>query len=709
VIRGLALLLFGLLCHVLFAQGQPGGELDTILRRLGDVDPSVRDVAQAELSHWSERFDAEAEGILRGRLAGATAEVQARIGMQLRVLEHAAECRQLVSVFDGLGLPSCAGLDLVFYNTGRGWPDPDPATRFYAFGWVVSQSSAEVTLLEDSLRVRRHTRPLLQPRLHSEDEVSEIEPPPGETSPIHFAGWCDAVLSRAKDLRAYQEPGPLPFPAATALYAYWSFQRGDTRRAIALAELSVRLLDEETRGRYASRREQRSTPRAALLDSIAYALRARAIGDAGGGVARRELLEQWRVLASLPKHVYSEQAKERVGDYQSLLAEDERWLEPSEEALTRMEPVAQAGVWMHRLRDHANFDIDGDFLERIDSRSTSTNPARRLADLGWAALPVVIAHLDDMRPTRCLSLNRHGWEYSYLLSHADGCLQVFECVTCVRLPDPPEARPAAEAWWKENGAVGPEPYFARMLSDGDQAQQRFAAEALLRLDRDKYVPQVIDLARRDHRPLRTHLVWLLREFAGREQEAFFESVLGDPDDEAVCAAAWALWDTCSSDKGARELLRRLRAWDGKQAGAFPFRACDLATLLSRIRSVFAVESLCDLMRTAPPKARVWVILMAGQCPDPRVLDHLVALLEDPSPTHCQRVDTSPARFCDLAAEEIGEMTGCSGFDSRPVKDRWAAARVAEAQAWYASNRDRIDWEALRRRADERRANKEAGR
>jgi hypothetical protein len=53
-----------------------------------------------------------------------------------------------------------------------------------------------------------------------------------------------------------------------------------------------------------------------------------------------------------------------------------------------------------------------------------------LVKLGKQALPQIIAHLDDPRPTRCLGYWRSvAPETHYLLRYGDCCQQIFEAIT----------------------------------------------------------------------------------------------------------------------------------------------------------------------------------------------------------------------------------------------------------------------------------------
>ncbi len=91
------------------------------------------------------------------------------------------------------------------------------------------------------------------------------------------------------------------------------------------------------------------------------------------------------------------------------------------------------------------------------------NPAHELKKLGIAAVPLVIAHLDDTRPTRCKGHWRsQAPEGYYLLRYCDCCQQIFEAITghtifkgrtTVSSPangcKEKECKARAERWWRD--------------------------------------------------------------------------------------------------------------------------------------------------------------------------------------------------------------------------------------------------------------------
>lgn len=184
------------------------------------------------------------------------------------------------------------------------------------------------------------------------------------------------------------------------------------------------------------------------------------------GTPRKELKEQWETIAALPYHEHQGEAKRMAAHYQNLLKEDARWIEPDPEAFAKFTSEQKVAYWIYHLRD---LDIGQQFFPGhchvagplAGSRNgKKPNPAAELEKLGMAAVPQLIAHLDDARPTRCKAAWRYYWpEGHYLLRYGDCCQQIFESITGEKITEPgrypirdgiaKECKENAESWWRE--------------------------------------------------------------------------------------------------------------------------------------------------------------------------------------------------------------------------------------------------------------------
>jgi 3-oxoacyl-[acyl-carrier protein] reductase len=160
-----------------------------------------------------------------------------------------------------------------------------------------------------------------------------------------------------------------------------------------------------------------------------------------------------------------------VKAYQSLIAEDRKWVESGDDEWAVMTPDQRAAYWIYHLRDLAvgQWSDPGscrvvDDVGAVGAGGKKPNAAAELKKLGMAAVPHLIAHLDDPRPTRCKGHWRSYWpDGHYLLRYGDCCQQVFEAVTGHTLTTETypmqakkgtEVKAAAEKWWRDYQAKG---------------------------------------------------------------------------------------------------------------------------------------------------------------------------------------------------------------------------------------------------------------
>jgi hypothetical protein len=100
----------------------------------------------------------------------------------------------------------------------------------------------------------------------------------------------------------------------------------------------------------------------------------------------------------------------------------------------------QASYWLYHLRDldvgqwsdPGRCSVFGGRFGFFPSEEENKKPnaAVELKKLGMAAIPQIIAHLDDDRPARCKGHWRRYWpDGHYLLRYGDCCQQIFQAIT----------------------------------------------------------------------------------------------------------------------------------------------------------------------------------------------------------------------------------------------------------------------------------------
>lgn len=674
-------------------------DLEAAIASLNSEDPTVRDQAQAELDVAVRTSCERVRATLERHVDHPSQEVRARIAHLVAYLDTVAACREKLALFYRLNLPDVAGKSLVCFNPGSYsiWGDED--LRFhYRLGWVVRQEDDRVTLLETSLTTQTYSMDVPLPDRWDEfkDRHPADRPLPGKFLEIGLAEVARRRLQPKprNDFGDFEHfrGGGLPHSVEPALYAYWALQRGESDLAIELLTLAEKA---ETDGKPFGQ---------VLLASVAGNLRYRSIVGASEGADREDVLSLWNLLADLPDNERTAEARTMQAHYVELLKEDVAWEEPVDvTALPRQE---QAAVWTHRLRDLAAVQMSqpGDCLVVGPWSGVGddvVNPADRLVELGWDALPAVIERLDDMRPTRSLRFWRDFAPDSYvLLTHGDCCEQIFEAITGVSLYSAWStsgtmsgdgksalAKEAAQAWWEQDGALGAEAYHLRRLQTDDAAK---SAERLLRIDAAKHLPVLIERMMSAARPTRNEMMWELAPHLAREHRSVLASFLGDEDLGVVTRAADFLWEKCEDPGGAQVVLQRLReaAGDPEADAAFesPFE------LLARVRSDEMVEGMIEFCESGNRRLRTSAVSSARSFIDPRIGDALVRQFRDTTPTGW--AGNYEIRFCDLAAESLIRLSGCAARRLGASEEE-RDAQITELQTWWTANRDLIDWEKRR--------------
>jgi hypothetical protein len=211
-----------------------------------------------------------------------------------------------------------------------------------------------------------------------------------------------------------------------------------------------------------------------VAERLASQYRIRAVAAGHGGTARPEVLRAWEAVAKIPHHKYRKEADEMIRGYKALIAEDRAWGEPDKTTLAKMTAEQKAAYWLHHLRDaNAGQNMDPGrccvVLEWSypmvlgEPEDKTPKPAIELEKLGMAAIPQIIAHLDDPRPTRCQGHWRRYWPESfYLLRYGDCCQQIFESITGYTIYERKdtngypmkdgkgaECKAQAESWWRD--------------------------------------------------------------------------------------------------------------------------------------------------------------------------------------------------------------------------------------------------------------------
>lgn len=697
--------------------------LDAILKAFESEEAPDREKAKEDLADLCKKHGEPLIGMLRVRAQTAGPEARARVKDRLETLARIATARKDLAAFDLVGMVDPRGKKFVSFNTGEwGTVGKEPEFYFtYALGWVLDESNDKLTLLGDQMVTHTYARSRkLPPKWERLKEQHPKEAPlPGEYTELDYALFCKEA-AQGKDApswdRAYFRGGSNYHK--TALFAYWALKCGLDDEGLELAkEAGIRTTQ-------VNRADEKPVPfAAAILSGVVSHLRWKAILDAHRGVGRPELLAAWKLLE---KHTTdlegAREARELRGHYESLIAEDEKWIESSQDQLRAQSPEARAKYWIYKFRETAAAqDMDpgmcsvlGSWWERDD---VGVGPAKDLIKLGWAAIPSLIDHMDDLRPLRSVgwhrSFNHSSW---FLLRYADGCAQVFIHLTGATLDMPAssggsdypakdgragEVKEAARKWWNEHGAQGPEKYFLRQLESANVESQGFAAKKLLELDKAKYVQLMIARIEQKKGKEASALFHLVEPYLDKQHKSIFERFLFEDPECIPVTPARLLWEKCGDDRGIREVISRLKGTPKEREEMLPFLP-DITMsfwLLRQIDRDYVGDAIRDLLRHDLPSMRRLALRQAAEFPYPQVAQALAAQLDD---KEVWNGNLPTYRLGDAAAKSLAQSAGLlEEWDvSDPLEKR--DRQIAEVKAWWESHKDEVDWAALRGKAKEAR-------
>ncbi len=249
-------------------------------------------------------------------------------------------------------------------------------------------------------------------------------------------------------------------------YAYLAKKRGREQHAADLYAQAKEVHDELMSGWVGGPGKLKDLFRF-VAENRASGLRNSAVSSGHYGDPRGELLTQWQRVLAMPDHSFQKEAELMVEGYQQLLTEDGQWIEPTPEERARFTTKEQLAYWMYKLRDHdaGQWSDPGMCNVFIEGRGEddAPNPAQKIRELGMVAIPALIQHMEDIRPTRCKG---HWRSYSsdgqYLLRYGDCCQQIFEAITKHKIyrrrtttgyptydGSAADCKAKAQAWWDE--------------------------------------------------------------------------------------------------------------------------------------------------------------------------------------------------------------------------------------------------------------------
>ena len=595
------------------------------------------------------------------------------------------ERRALFAWADGLGLPSLKEMPFVRFTQGYATTvEPGPVKAYEHFGFLAKDDGSAFEVLSLS----RARVPLRR---------SPAGTPAPKVVGFGKADLADAVRARLAEkeqsgpetMRWYLGMDRLTIRVDLFLLARLCEERGLSQFVEpALRKANETLWNEEF--------EENAPLRVLLERDFARADFSAIVQSFEHPPASRSSLaaDFRRVAERFPGSPLAPRARAMAEVLERMAPEDEAHRPPEgfPEACPREDAIRE---WAWRLRDETRLPTLSGGGTTIYFRPDlhPGSPAHALASIGTAAVPALLAALDDPRPTRAVAGDDIRFDPFPEQVHAIGAVakQSLEWIAGREF----RGRADAEAWWGKAKEKGYAAVLAEGVRRGDSDSDRQADLLVDKFPAEALGP-VVEGARRATDPsTRFGLVKAAGRIPGDGCVAFLlEELEEGPLLAGRVAAAISL-----RARGRTEALRAmLREW---KANVDPLCPADLLQFLLRTGEAEPVRALAEGLAARPLQWRLWVAmeawLHAESPPDrmPRspqfrgaVQDLLAGLLEDreplPGSMSVLGVSLEESRLCDLAGTGLARIRGTPrAFDpAAPLADR-DRALAALRDAWRA--------------------------
>jgi hypothetical protein len=394
-------------------------------------------------------------------------------------------------------------------------------------GWLVLENSDAIELLEDSGFVLILSKKKLAVKAPEAEfgwyDVRVV-------ADADFAAYCRAALAKktepikgdglfgtysmARDIRDAQHE--------ILLFARLACWAGEAGAAALMNELAVRSmrLHKAHLNTYPYMGTQTQFHRFVAHNTFprdkwdgTTALKAWSGGERDPREQRLHQLAHLRRLAKVPYRPKHNDTVAAIGHYESLVAEDKAWKGPTKEEFAGFNVQQKVDYWIYHLRDldvrqssqpgmcHVltdGFGFGGQHL----SADKRPNAAVELEKLSYDAIPKLIAHLEDGRPTKCVGFGRDFIPESYhTLTYGDCCQQIFEAIALTSIYERAttsgyphrdglagQCKERAEAWWKDFQNKGEKQVLVEGVSLGKQNSHWQAQRLIEKYPEAAFVP-----------------------------------------------------------------------------------------------------------------------------------------------------------------------------------------------------------------------------
>jgi hypothetical protein len=692
-------------------------KLAAIIKKLNSNDYRERRTGGNELVKLAMEVGKPLEESLKEYLKDAGAEAKIAIERQLACIK-APELREywdVISMFDALNMPDVIKLKFVCFNAGL------DASPIYYEGWIISETNASITIFMDDFEIREFSKkPMYSANAETENNAAiKGLPMPGKYVGMEWDKFAAQILTNGEEDAFGRKHQHIvndfnPF-VRIALYGYVTYLRGDSKTAFELLQKAEAMACGEIYKPNLSDDEEYTISSEYIQHCLHTTIRCSAICTANNGASFGELISKWRIIYSISIANEAKEAEDNLKFYGNMLAEEKIRIVPTKEELEKMSADKKVEYWIYHLRDlnvcQREWPGYCDVLSEFWDADAGNKPAGQLAKIGWDALPAVIEHIDDRRPTRSVAFAR-PWniESFYLLRYGDACQQIFEEITGVEIykvtstvgymikdGTEAESKKKAKEWWARFGGLGPEKYYTLLLSSGIPKEQKRGAAGLIGIGSKKYLPELVKFVEKSPVDDCTQIIGVLAGKLDNSYEAFYKRCLRIQDFWTCCRVAEALLENCASEAGAIELYRRLYDFNEEKFREFGFFPDYAFEIIARTPGDFSVAAIEVLMNSPIIVKRFYAVEAASKMFDNRILRALLKILDDKATTNPH--SGGKERLCDAAAAAILELIS---YENPNAKDTATPDKfISELKKYISENIGKFDWEKLKAKSVER--------
>lgn len=525
--------------------------------------------------------------------------------------------------FDSLGLPDLSQAKFVRVATASWWRIGDaPAQKFYFHGFLLKADDSEFTVFGGDLQTRTFKK---SPAGVEEIRRVGYEP----VDPLTFVNGIDMrKFGSSKDLDGgdQRHRNRISAAAELAVLAWGCSKSGNDKAAAALHDLAMK----------SPSRRDTGDPKERFHDRIAGDLALAEMWDAVESFVdpttpRQKLLAMFEhIIKHYPKSEQVERAKEHAVVLSTMIREDREHAErrktgkpPAE--LTRDEQIAE---WIFQLREQNAYQTSQPGFCDIfdDGRDEKNSPAHKLVEIGYDAVPQLIAVLDDQRFSRSVGYHRSHYFSHKVLRIGDCAHQILSVIAgrgfygeydgrgkVVFEGGEPTAKKMIAAWYTELQKKGEKGMLADAVAAGSRTSSQVAEKLVEKYPADALAPLIAGARAAKEDFVRRELVQLAGGLKGDGPIPFLLEELKSGSSLSIRIAAAEALQARGRPEALEAMLAEWRLTKHKSDDPLAEqRIAYLAPYLAAGESAKGLEALAERYDDCPIDTRIRIVEFLGR-------------------------------------------------------------------------------------------------